>query len=180
MADVLQSKSGKTLSFVKSTKTTLQSNQAAKKVFVARETVEILVSDSSLRHMGSQFGHVAIDIDGTVYGRAVPGWDVATKERYLYRQQVVMHRDTWGYTLSLSFDEKQKILAEIQKMKNENEKYSLIDNSCSSAMVRAFGVTNILIVDPRWSFGGVLSPSDMMDALNKSSRVIKRTIYPKK
>ena len=35
------------------------------------ETVEILVSDSSLRHMGSQFGHVAVDIDGTIYGRAI-------------------------------------------------------------------------------------------------------------
>ncbi|MDO4226404.1 DUF4105 domain-containing protein [Neisseria sp.] len=145
-----------------------------------QETVEILVSDSSLRHMGSQFGHVAIDIDGTVYGRAVKGWDIVHKVNYLHRQQSRMRRHTWGYILAVTKEEKNALLKEINKQNKDNKPYNLINNSCSSAMVNVFGVTNILIVDPRWSFGGMLSPSDIMDGLNKSSRVIKRRIYPKK
>lgn len=144
------------------------------------ETVEILVSDSSLRHMGSQFGHVAVDIDGVVYGRAVRAWDVDHKVNYVLRQQSRMHRDTWGYTLAVTKEEKNAILREIQKQRKDNKPYNLINNSCSSAMVNVFGVTDILIVDPRWSLGGMLSPSDIMDGLNKSTRVIKRRIYPKK
>ncbi|UOO76923.1 DUF4105 domain-containing protein [Neisseria sp. Dent CA1/247] len=144
------------------------------------ETVEILVSDSSLRHMGSQFGHVAVDIDGTVYGRAVSILSVNHKVNYILRQQVNMRRDTWGYTLAVTKAEKDAILNEIQKQRKENKPYNLINNSCSSAMVNVFGVTDILIVDPRWSLGGMLSPSDIMDGLNKSPRVIKRRIYPKK
>ncbi|WP_295847294.1 DUF4105 domain-containing protein [uncultured Neisseria sp.] len=180
MGKTLQSKSGKTLFFVKATQTTTQSDNSIKEILVANETVELLISDSRIISNGSQFGHVAIDIDGIVYGRAVPAWDVDNKIHYLYRQQVKMNRDTWGYTLRVTKKEKETILATILKLKAENATYRLSDNSCSSAMVRAFGETDILVVDPRWSFGGVLSPSDMMDALNKSSRVIKRTTYPKK
>lgn len=145
-----------------------------------QETVEILVSNSSLRHMGSQFGHVAVDIDGTVYGRAVNAWDVDHKVNYLIRQQSRMRRDTWGYTLSVTKAEKMAILEEIQNQRKGNRPYNLINNSCSSAMVNVFGVTDILIVDPRWSLGGMFSPSDIMDGLNKSPRVIKRRLYPKK
>ncbi|WP_373762217.1 DUF4105 domain-containing protein [Neisseria dentiae] len=145
-----------------------------------QETVEILVSDSSLRHMGSQFGHVAVNIDGTVYGRAVSIWSVNNKVNYLHRQQTSMRRHTWGYVLAVTKEEKDAILKEIQKQRKENKPYNLINNSCSSAMVNVFGVTDILIVDPRWSFGGMLSPSDIMDGLNKSPRVIKRRLYPKK
>ena len=141
--------------------------------------VEILISDSRLVSRGSQFGHVAIDIDGTVYGRAVTAWDIDTRSNYLHRQQVKMNRDTWGYTLKISIDEKRKILSEIKRLHAENAKYNLLDNSCSSALVRAFAVTNILIVDPRWSMGAVLSPTDIMNALNKSALVIKKTTYPK-
>lgn len=83
-----------------------------------------------------------------------------------------MRRDTWGYTLAVTKAEKDAILNEIQKQRKENKPYNLINNSCSSAMVNVFGVTDILIVDPRWSFGGMLSPSDIMDGLNKSPRVI--------
>lgn len=130
--------------------------------------------------MGSQFGHVAVDIDGTVYGRAVSIWSVNHKVNYILRQQVNMRRDTWGYTLAVTKAEKDAILNEIQKQRKENKPYNLINNSCSFAMANVFGVTDILIVDPRWSLGGMLSPSDIMDGLNKSPRVIKRRIYPKK
>ena len=143
------------------------------------ETVEILISDSRLISMGSQFGHVALNINNTVYGRAPNAWDVDNKVNYIFRQQVAMHRDTWGYVLAVTKEEKAKLLEELMKHKAINRKYNLINNSCSSAMVNVFSVTDILIVDPRWNFGAI-TPADIMNSLKKSPRLIKQIIYPKK
>ncbi|HWZ46653.1 MAG TPA: hypothetical protein VNX00_00330, partial [Herbaspirillum sp.] len=57
--------------------------------------VEILISDSLLTKMGSQFGHVAINIGGVIYGRAPSAWDIRGKEQYLSDQEV--SRSTIGY-----------------------------------------------------------------------------------
>ncbi|WP_321787058.1 hypothetical protein [Burkholderia pyrrocinia] len=68
--------------------------------------IEILISDSRSISNGSQFGHAAISIDGVVYGRAHPGWDVDNVLNYLNRQQSKMRRDTIGYLINTSGNEK--------------------------------------------------------------------------
>ncbi|VWC34904.1 hypothetical protein BAR24066_06584 [Burkholderia arboris] len=80
-----------------------------------RSIIEILISDSRSVSRGSQFGHAAIAIDGIVYGRAHPGWDVDNILSYLNRQQTKMQRDTIGNLLTSSEDEKKIILSEIKR-----------------------------------------------------------------
>ena len=63
--------------------------------------VEVLISDSRLLSRGSQFGHIAIDINGTVYSRNHSGWFVTTRESYLQRQQ--NFRDTVGLLLDTTW-----------------------------------------------------------------------------
>ncbi|WP_047243158.1 DUF4105 domain-containing protein [Chromobacterium subtsugae] len=176
----IKSPDGKELQLVSSKALTPKTDQSVKQITVPRETVEVLVSDSRLVSMGSQFGHTAIEIDGTVYGRAHPGWDVDSRDHYLMRQQQKMHRDTWGYKLSVSAAEKAKILAFINKQRAENREYRLTDNSCSSNMADALGAAGIVAYDPRWSFGTVVSPADLMAGLSHSRRLVQKTTYPKK
>ncbi|HEY4074391.1 MAG TPA: hypothetical protein VGM52_14950 [Herbaspirillum sp.] len=59
--------------------------------------VEILISDGLLTRMGSQFGHVAINIGGVIYGRAPSAWDIRGKEKYLSDQGDL--RSTIGYVI---------------------------------------------------------------------------------
>ncbi|WP_175895475.1 lipoprotein N-acyltransferase Lnb domain-containing protein [Burkholderia pseudomultivorans] len=143
------------------------------------KTVEIIISDSRLISRGSQFGHTAIIVDGREYGRAPGGWDIDTKERYLRRQQVSMQRDSWGYTLKVTAQEKQKILAAINRRIAANEPYSLFGNSCSSNIAEVLQEAGIQAHDPRWSFGETVSPADLMTGLKRSRRLVAEHVYPK-
>ncbi|PTU68629.1 lipoprotein N-acyltransferase Lnb domain-containing protein [Chromobacterium haemolyticum] len=176
----VKSPSGKELFIVANKTLTPESDKSIKQVLLKRETIEVLVSDSRVISMGSQFGHTALEIDGTVYGRAHPGWDVDGRDHYLMRQQVKMHRDTWGYTLSVSPQEKAKVLEFINKQRAENKPYDITDNSCSSNIADALGAAGLIAHDPRWSFGSVVSPADLMAGLSHSKRLVKKATYPKK
>ncbi|WP_157653270.1 DUF4105 domain-containing protein [Burkholderia ubonensis] len=143
-------------------------------------TVEILISDSRLISRGSQFGHAAIAIDGVVYGRAHPGWDIDNISNYLHRQQTKLHRDTIGYLINTSEDEKKIIIDEIKKRRLENKHYSLVDNNCSSNIAEVLSKAGILAYDPRWQLPGVIAPSDLMTGLRHSKRLIGMRRYPKK
>ncbi|SCK17922.1 DUF4105 domain-containing protein [Vogesella sp. LIG4] len=178
MVQTLTSPNSKTLRLVASRKTTLQTDQAAKPVPVKFEEVEILVSDSRLAYWGSQFGHTAIAIDGTVYGRAHPAWDISSRDVYLRRQREKMRRDTWGYVLRVSPQEKAIILKEIKHRAMRNEPYSLSSNSCSSNIAEIFDLAGIPVHDPRWNFGAI-SPADLMTGLAHSPRLKLRKTYPK-
>lgn len=103
--------SGKELFIVANKTLTPESDKSIKQVLLKRETIEVLVSDSRVISMGSQFGHTAIEIDGTVYGRAHPGWDVDGRDHYLMRQQVKMHRDTWGILLVSRHKKRRRFLS---------------------------------------------------------------------
>lgn len=122
----LKSENGKPLNKITSKTTTPITNNQAKKISIKFEIVEIIISDSRAVSMGSQFGHSAIVIDNIEYGRAHPGWDKDTKEHYLYRQQVEMHRDSWGYEIKVTSAEKQTILKEISKRMREQKDYSFL------------------------------------------------------
>lgn len=56
-------------------KTTPTTDSEAKKIRVETDSVEVIVSDSRLISRGSQFGHVAIIVDGVAYSRAHEGYD---------------------------------------------------------------------------------------------------------
>jgi hypothetical protein len=180
--DAIKSKSGKVLLKAATRTTTPTTNTHAKKVFVDAndETVEVIVSDSRVISNGSQFGHTAIVIDGREYGRAHPGWDTTTKEQYLYRQQVRMRRDSWGYVLKITPAEKQRILSDIHRRMAANEPYSFFTNNCSSNIAEVLEGAGIQVHDPRWSFGGTISPADLMIGLKHSKRLISENVYPKK
>lgn len=61
-------------------------------------TVEVLVSDGRLVSQGSQWGHVAIDVGGTVYSRAHGGYDTKPRAAYLFSNSF---RDTVGLVLKV-------------------------------------------------------------------------------
>ncbi|WP_152608017.1 hypothetical protein [Burkholderia sp. A9] len=142
--------------------------------------IEILISDSRSVSRGSQFGHAAIAIDGIVYGRAHPGWDVDNIASYLDRQQTKMRRDTIGYLINATESEKGIIISEIKKRRLENKHYSLADNNCSSNIAEVLGKVGILAYDPRWQLPGIIAPADLMIGLRHSKRLIGIRRYPKK
>lgn len=178
--DQAMSPRGKALIKIATKTTTSTADSAPKKIRVQTETVEIIISDSRAISMGSQFGHSAMVIDGIEYGRAHPGWDRDTKEHYLYRQQVSMRRDSWGYVLRITASEKQTLLSEIKRRMAENKPYSLNDNSCSSNVAEVLEIAGIQAHDPRFEFMDTISPADLMTGLKHSNRLVKQNVYPKK
>jgi hypothetical protein len=139
--------------------------------------VEILISDGLLTRMGSQFGHVAINIGGVIYGRAPDAWDIRGKEKYLSDQGEL--RSTIGYVIQLDDAQKQKLLRSVINKIVQNEKYSLTDHSCSGEIVSSFAELGINIVDPRWTVGDIYAPADIDNFLKHSQQVIHINPYPK-
>jgi hypothetical protein len=140
--------------------------------------VEILISDGLLTRMGSQFGHVAINIGGVIYGRAPDAWDIRGKEKYLSDQGDI--RNTIGYVIQLDEAKKQKLFTSVLNKIVKDEKYSVIDHSCSGEIISSFAELGINIVDPRWTVGDVYAPADIDNFLQHSKQVIDINAYPKK
>lgn len=139
--------------------------------------VEILISDSLLTRMGSQFGHVAINIGGVIYGRAPAAWDIRGKEQYLSDQGDL--RSTIGYVIQLDDAGKQKLFQSVVNKIVQDQKYSLVDHSCSGEIVSSFAELGINIVDPRWTVGDIYAPADIDNFLKHSKQVIQINPYPK-
>ena len=64
---------GNVLRLVGKATTTPRTNESIKPIDTDSTTVEVIVSDGRLISPGSQWGHVAIEIDGTVYGMSHGG-----------------------------------------------------------------------------------------------------------
>ena len=139
--------------------------------------VEILISDGLLTRMGSQFGHVAINIGGVIYGRAPDAWDIRGKEKYLFDQGKL--RSTIGYVIQLDDVGKQKLLQSVINRILKDETYSLTDHSCSAEIISSFAELGINIVDPRWTVGDIYAPADINNFLQHSKQVIHTNPYPK-
>jgi hypothetical protein len=112
----------------------------------------------------------------------------ATTQKKTYAQYVavqVSFRDSVGYVLRVSPEEKKKIKAELKHrvaITNGNpstHEYSLLDNSCSSNVADVLNVIGIVAYDPRWSAFGMVSPEDIASGLSHSKRVKERRFYPK-
>lgn len=164
--------------------TTPTSDSEPKEVRAETDSVEVIVSDSRLVSRGSQFGHVAIIVDGVAYSRAHDGYD--SKKTYVqYVAAQESFRDSVGYVLRVSPDERNKIQTELKRrvaITNADparHEYSLLDNSCSSNVVDVLNLVGIVAYDQRWSLLGMVSPEDIAVGLSHSKRVKERRFYPK-
>lgn len=61
----------------------------------------------------------------------------------------------------------------------QDEKYSLVDHSCSGEIISSFAELGINIVDPRWTVGDIYAPGDIDNFLQHSKQVIQTNFYPK-
>jgi len=164
--------------------TTPTTDTEAKEIRVETDTVEVIVSDSRLISEGSQFGHVAIMVDGIAYSRAHGGYD----SKKTYAQYVAIQetfRNSIGYVLRVSPDEKQKIETELKRRvaatntDPQHHEYSLLDDSCSSNVADVLNLVGIVAYDPRWSAFGMVSPEDIDVGLQHSKRVKETRLYPR-
>ncbi|WP_211474092.1 hypothetical protein [Collimonas humicola] len=167
------------------TKTTTPKTDAdAKEIRIETASVEVIVSDSRVISPGSQFGHVAIVVNDVAYSRAHGGYD-SKKSYSQYVQIQETFRDSVGYILRVSPDEKQEIEKELKRRVSvtnrdpESHEYSLLDNSCSSNIADVLNLVGIVAYDPRWSAFGMISPEDIAVGLSHSKRVKEKRFYPK-
>jgi hypothetical protein len=179
--------------------TTPTTDTSAKEIIVDSATIEIIISDSRLHSMGSQWGHVAIEIDGIVYSRAHEEYVKINKQTYFYggvvnltngsiRTGGNLWRDNAGLILRVSPAEKEKVKRELErrvsvdrafKQAHPNKStYSIFDNSCSSNVADVLESIGILAHDPRW-LPTPVTPAELDAALEKSKRLAKKNYYPK-
>lgn len=199
-SQTLKAPSGKDLFLVRKQTSTPTTNDELKKVLLKRELIEVIISDSRMRSMGSQWGHAAIVIDGQVYSRAHEEYVKTDKNTYLNGGVVQRANDTinvngnrWrdnvGVYLSVSTREKDIVKNELErrikvdrefKRKHPDEtSYSLFSNSCSSNVADALELVNILAHDPRW-IPFPVAPAELLAVIEKSNRAVKKELYPKK
>lgn len=164
--------------------TTPTADSDAKEVQAETSSVEVIVSDSRAISRGSQFGHVAIVVNGIAYSRAHDAYDAKkTSAEYISVQE--SFRDSVGYVLRLSPEEKRKIEDELKRRVRVTNSdptrhgYSLLDNSCSSNVADVLNLVGIVAYDPRWSAFGMVSPEDIAVGLSHSKRVKEKRFYPK-
>ncbi|WP_211468348.1 hypothetical protein, partial [Collimonas silvisoli] len=163
----ITSPEGEKLRLIAQHTTTKGMDTSYKPLVADSETIEVLVSDSRLHSLGSQFGHVAIEINDMVYGRAPDSWDEDNRKHYLFRQA---YRATIGFVLRVSPEDKKILLAEIKKREKKNLPYDLAINSCSSNASEILGAIGIIAYDPRWT--AIATPADMVVALRKAKRLV--------
>jgi len=174
-------------------------NAAAKEIVVDTATVEIVTSDSRLHSMGSQWGHVAIDINGIVHSRAHEEYVRVDKHTYFHGGTVALanrvvrtHGNLWrdniGLVLRVSPKQKLVIRTELErriavdrafKRKHPNSStYSIFDNNCSSNVADVLETAGILAHDPRW-LPTPVTPAEIDGVRQKSRRLTRRNYYPK-
>lgn len=148
----------------------------------ATPTVEVFIFDGLLTNAGSQWGHAAIDIEGTTYSRAPTKYAVLGREKYL--QDNLKIRDAVGFVLRVTQEEKLKIKAELDRRVAAQKPYSLTDNSCSTNVAEVLESVGILAHDPRFqmfpSSSRMVSPKELLIVVSRSSRVINKINYKKR
>ncbi|EHK67906.1 hypothetical protein [Achromobacter arsenitoxydans] len=143
-------------------------------------TVEVLVSDGRLVSSGSQWGHVAVDIGGTVYSRAHTNYYVLPRAYYLQRNS---YRVTVGLVLRMSGGEIGILRRELQRRAALQAPYDLIGNSCSTNVADVLEMIGVLAHDPRFQWDALrrtaVSPKEVLIIVSRSPRLLRRNIYPK-
>lgn len=143
--------------------------------------IEVLIFDGRMISQGSQWGHAAIDIDGTVYSQSHSSY--AALERSSYMKANLEYRDVVGLTLRVSPAEKSSIKAELDRRVAAKKPYSLTENSCSTNVAEVLEMVGVLAHDPRFqmtpSSSRMVSPKELLIVVSRSNRVLKRHNYKK-
>lgn len=143
-------------------------------------TIEVLVSDGRLWSQGSQWGHVAIDVDGIVFSRAHNGYDAKPREHYLNANSF---RETVGLVLRFSESEISIVRSELRRRVAANAPYDLIGNSCSTNVADVLEMVGVLAHDPRFKWDAAattaVSPKEVLIIVSRSPRMRQRNVYPK-
>ncbi|CAG4892193.1 hypothetical protein [Paraburkholderia gardini] len=179
--------------------TTPTKDTSVKQIIADSTTIEVIVSDSRLLSVGSQWGHVAMEIDGIVYSRAHEEYVKIDKHTYFYggvvnltngsiRTGGNLWRDNVGLVLRVSPAEKEKVKRELERRVSVDRAfkrahpgestYSLFDNNCSSNVADVLESIGILAHDPRW-LPTPIAPAELDAVLEKSKRLAKKNYYPK-
>jgi len=172
---------GSTLRFVGKVKTTAHVDESPKNIHTDSTTIEVIVSDGRLISMGSQWGHVAIDIGGYVYGMSHKGYDKRSRTNYLAANS---YRDSLGVTLRVSPDEKDKFRHELERRIKIGGPYNLVANSCSTNVADVLESIGILAHDPRFIFAPAsnagVSPKELLIVIQRSKHAVRTNTYPKR
>lgn len=171
---------GEILRLVARTKTTPHDDGTIKSINTDSTTIEVLVFDSIMTSMGSQFGHVAIDVDGVIYSRAHSKYArIADGNSYRASNQKI--RDFEGLVLRVSVDEKIKIRDELERRVKIDAPYSIINNSCSTNIADVLEGVGILAHDPRFKLDAdstaLVTPKEVLIVVSRSKRVVRRKQY---
>jgi len=170
------------LRLVATTKTTPNSDYSVKPINTDSTTIEILVFEAIIYSNGSQFGHVAIDIDGVIYTRAHSKYSRILIGK-LFRDSNQKFRDFEGLVLRVSPDEKNKIKLELERRIKIDKQYDIIDNSCSTNIADVLETIGILAHDPRFQVNpestNLVSPKEILIIVSRSKRMSKRNHYSK-
>lgn len=171
---------GEVLRLVARMKTTQHSDDSIKTIATDSTTVEVIVSDGRLISRGSQWGHVAMDIDGIVYGMSHNGYDRRARSNYLDANS---YRDSIGVVLRVSLAEKEKMRVELERRRAIGGSYNVVANSCSTNVADVLESIGILAHDPRFFFSpsstAGASPKELLIFILRSKRVVKTVEYRK-
>ncbi|MDB5893440.1 MAG: hypothetical protein JWQ88_971 [Rhodoferax sp.] len=173
---------GEILRHVAQAQTTAHTDEKPKPINTNSETLEVLVFDSILTSAGSQFGHVAIDIDGAIYSRAHSKY-VFIRNGTIFRSSNQKLRDFEGLVLRVSPNEKKKIITELERRVDADLKYDIINNSCSTNVADVLESIGILAHDPRFQLDpgstAMVTPKEILITISRSKRLVKRNSYRK-
>lgn len=173
---------GEILRLVARTKTTQHEDGTIKSINTDSTTIEVLVFDSIMTSMGSQFGHVAVDVDGVIYSRAHSKY-ARIADGNSYRSSNQKFRDFEGLVLRVSADEKMKIRDELERRVEIDAPYSIINNSCSTNIADVLEGVGILAHDPRFKLDpdstALVTPKEVLIVVSRSKRVVGRKQYPR-
>lgn len=181
MADqTITDDNGEILRLVARTKTTQHSDKSLKPISADSVTIEILVFDSIMTSIGSQFGHVAIDVDGVIYSRAHSKY-ARIDDGNSYRASNKKIRDFEGLFLRVSEKEKARIKDELERRVKIDAPYSIITNSCSTNIADVLEGIGILAHDPRFKINpastDLVTPKEVLIVVSRSKRMVKRKQY---
>lgn len=137
---------------------------------------EVIISDSRLWSQGSQFGHVALNVNGAVFSRAHSKWLVEGLDKYLVRQQ--NFRDSVGLVLNTTRMEEKQLIVFLNNRIGANTEYDIGSDSCSSNVADALETIGIPVYGA-WQLNAI-APVDVMINLKKTDRVIRTNWYGKK
>jgi hypothetical protein len=144
-------------------------------VTVQTEQIEIIIGEGTLGKK-SAFGHMAILINDIVYTQGPEGYKIYSHENYIRNQSYF--KNSFGFILRVTADEKRIIETEIKRHFNLNTNYNELFNNCTTAIVNALDKASIIAHDPRFIFF-TASPREFMTVIQRSDRFVTKKFYSK-